>query len=435
MKKLLLISYAFPPAVTGGTWRAFKFTKYLGHYDVAVDVLTTQIGNYKNEDFKLLEQLKGDISIYRVKTFISKKSTDHFRRTLNLGIGDDIRNIKVSLWKKIFIFFRNYLLIPDTAIIWCLLSLPKAIHIIFKKNYNAILVTSPPYSVLIFGYWLKKITRIKLIIDYRDPWTQWFATLTMYESTIRKKIGYWMEKKILLIADYVIATTPAMTEYLKKRITNTGKNKFYTIYNGIDPDDFADVKIIKFPQKTIVYAGLLNDSFYSPKNLFETFGEIKKDDKNNELKFNLIILGDMDPNSQRYIHKYNLENFIIKKGFVPHSEVIQYLLSADLLLLLLNPGITDYLTISTKLFEYLYTRKHILALIPERSAAGEILAKYSKSIIIHPNDKKSLREFLYNWIKSSTIENGYSFGDENLIKNFDRRYQAFQLSQIMKKIS
>ncbi len=431
MKKILIISYAFPPAVTGGSWRHFKFAKYLPEFGIKVDILTTHIGNYQNEDFTLLNQLNNNVSIYRVKSLLQKRTTDQLRIKSNSGLGDDLKKEKFSFKTSLLVFIRNNILIPDTTILWCIKAFPKLLMLIYKHKYSLVIVTSPPPSILILGKWIKTFSKVKLIIDYRDPWTQWFSTVTNNESKFRKNFGNWMEKRIIREADRVICTTPSITNYLKNQIQGLEKNKFYTIYNGVDPDDFINVSAQRFKKKTMLYTGLLNEAFYSPKNFFKVLRNIENGSPGILKNFQLIILGPIDPTTVNLIEKYNLSGIVLLIGSVPHRTVIKYLLGADLLLLLLNPGVTDYCTISGKLFEYLYSKKEILALIPEKSAAGEIISQYSKATMIYPNDIVCITEFLKGWLSKSVKDKKIKQSDGDLLKKFNRKVQASELSEII----
>ena len=433
MKKTLIISYTFPPIIAGGTWRAFKFVKYLPENNIMVDVLTSEIYEGQVKDDTLLYELDTSVNIYRVRDrFLNEKSIQ-FRQELYTGIGDKLKRRKISIKNRLLLLIRNNILLPDTSILWCVKIFFKTLFLNYKKKYDVIFITSPPFSLLVLGFWIKKILKIKIIIDFRDPWTQWFNTVASYESKVRKRFGHWMEKKVIIKADKVITTTPGMTQYLLKYVDDNDKIKISTIYNGADPEDFSDIEPYNFKKYTIVYTGLLNETFYSPLTLIEVLKDLKKSKPELSDQFQLLILGPINRSISEILISNNLDDIIIMKGILDHSTVIEYILGADLLLLLLSEGFTDYFTISGKLFEYIMSQNEILALIPKKSAAGEILSEYSRASIINPNDFSEITNFLLNWLngKYSLKLNAI---DESIMSKFNRKKQADELSIIIKNL-
>lgn len=434
MKNILIISYAFPPALTGGTWRAFKFAKYLPSYGVHVDVMTTTTDNYEKEDYEILNQLDEQVKIYRKKPLIRRKTMNTMRQNIVIKAGENLSDKnKISLIQKLLLFIRNVFLIPDADILWSISTLPKIVGLIKKNKYDAVFCTSPPPSVLLIGLLIKMITGVKLIIDYRDPWTQWFDTVSRHENNIRKKAGYFIEKKLVKRSDIIIGTTNSIVEYLKN-VTVVEKNKFHVIFNGVDPDDFNDIQPKKLDKRTLVYTGLLNESFYSPENIFKVLAIIKKEMDNLDRMFQFVILGKADKNILNMIVKYGIEDLVKYKGYRSHKETLSYIKGADQLLLLLNPGITDYLTISGKIFEYLFSENPILAIIPDKSAAGEILKDYSRAKIIDPNALNDLKSYIIDWLTGILQSKELASSDYKLINKFNRKEQSNQLSKIIKII-
>ena len=75
-----------------------------------------------------------------------------------------------------------------------------------------------------------------------------------------------------------------------------------------------------------------------------------------------------------------------------------------MLLVTLSPVRGAEKIIPAKIFEYMALRKHIIAVIPAGSA-GDILKRYSGSIIIDPLDKKAIarnvQELYARWVTKS----------------------------------
>src|SRR3990172_12830612 len=69
MKKVLIISYFFPPLGGGGVIRTLKFAKYLPFFGWKVFVVTVKKGFYKYQDPLLLKEIPAEVQIDRVNYF------------------------------------------------------------------------------------------------------------------------------------------------------------------------------------------------------------------------------------------------------------------------------------------------------------------------------------------------------------------------------
>jgi glycosyltransferase involved in cell wall biosynthesis len=222
-----------------------------------------------------------------------------------------------------------------------------------------------------------------------------------------------------------------MLDYLKRRI-NSKDDKFHLIYNGVDPDDFSNISAKKFDKCTIVYTGLINETFYSPEILFKSIVELKNERSDLSSAIQFIFLGKITQPVFDLIEKYDIDDIVFYKGFLPKKETISYIKGANYLLLLLNPGVTDYLTISGKIFEYLFSENKILALIPKKSAAGEILKDYSNSLILNPLDVKIIKQTIKDIVNNSEKEQILRINDKIIIAKFNRKLQSEQLANLIK---
>ncbi len=76
--------------------------------------------------------------------------------------------------KKIIHRIINRILVKffpiDRYSAWIIPSLFKGIKIILKDHIDTIIVTAPPFSQILVGYLLSVIFKIRLIVDYQDPW-------------------------------------------------------------------------------------------------------------------------------------------------------------------------------------------------------------------------------------------------------------------------
>ncbi len=346
-RKVLLISYFFPPIGGGGAIRLTKFVKYLPLFGWKPYILTVKEGFYSIKDQSLLKET-ARAKITRVKYF---EPALWFRK---------------RFWQSFLAYFLYPLfLIPDRQILWFFPALLAARKLIRQQKIRIIFTSASSYSDHLIALWLKKITTVKWVADFRDEWTK--SPFFKFSTPIHKKIIQFLEKRILESADVVTTISTELTNQYQE-ILGVQKEKFLTISNGFDQSDFKGLKVSP-PTKNFfrfVHAGSLYGSRQA--NIFlETLEELKL--KNVKVEF--------------------LEK-------LPHHQALEKLLAADVLLLFLSPQ--DSPAVMTgKIFEYLAARKPILALAPDHSGAAQLIKKLKVGQVAHPLDKKAIKEKIHKF--------------------------------------
>ncbi len=401
MKKILIITYYFPPAGGGGVQRVTKFVKYLPRYGWEPIIITTTPDAYIECDEYLKNDIPDTIKVEKIRSLLTKKETSKIRKQSNTEFPWENKNKKTIL-SNILLFFRSLFLIPDSQILWVLPVALKLKKIIIKYQPDIIFATAPPYSVFIAGYIAKILSGLPLIIDYRDPWTQFFSTFRTHESGFRKNIELHLEKKILNKANKIILTSKNLFSVFKKVLSEKNSNKCVIVYNGYDEDDYRNVRPQIFDKFTIVYTGKITPNEYSAELFINSFGLLMQNRPDLKNKIEVIFVGSFrDEKAIHAIDKFKINNNIKLLGYKNHHFTVSYQLGADALLLLLQPGYTDSFVIFGKLFEYIRTGKPIFSLLPSGCEMAEILKKIDGSIIDSTYNSTNI---------SKKIETIYSLG-------------------------
>ena len=169
--KVLVISYYWPPAGGPGVQRWLKFCTYLPEFGIEPIVYIPENPNYPILDEGLLAELPSDIKIikrpiwepYFLGSLFGKKST----KTLSRGIIDQ----KPSLLKRMMLFLRGNLFIPDARKAWVKPSVKYLQKYLEQNPVDVIITTGPPHSLHLIGMKLKSLTATPWLADFRDPWT------------------------------------------------------------------------------------------------------------------------------------------------------------------------------------------------------------------------------------------------------------------------
>jgi glycosyltransferase involved in cell wall biosynthesis len=99
---------------------------------------------------------------------------------------------------------------------------------------------------------------------------------------------------------------------------------------------------------------------------------------------------------ENLIGKYGLENIVEMTGILPREEAHRHLLSADVLLLIDAPSETPSVFLPSKLVEYIFMNKPILAITPEGTSADVIQATHTGASV-SPNDIIGIKNLIKNY--------------------------------------
>ena len=165
MKRVLIISYNFPPMGMGGVQRATKFAKYLPSFGWEPIILTVKDVDYFAKDYTLLKELSSDTKVIRTGSF------DPLRLSYLLkSIMKKNKKSRGETYTPLKAKILSWLFFPDNKIGWIPFALSKGLKICKNEKIDLIFSTSPPPSLHLIGYFLKKLTGKVWLADFRDEW-------------------------------------------------------------------------------------------------------------------------------------------------------------------------------------------------------------------------------------------------------------------------
>lgn len=416
MKKVLFITYFFPPVGAGGVQRTAKFVKYLNLKGWDINVITNSSVTEPTIDPSLMSEISHEVKILRTK---SQSLFNVINKLQDLGLE------KIS-------FFVNQMAIPDHYVLWLKPAYYLAKKIIMKQGIPIIYTTSGPVTSHLIGLLLKNKLRhsISWVADFRDPWSQ-NKLMNRHLSSIKKRIDFLLEKRVLGKCDHVIHSTEE-NRLTTINIFKLPPYKVTAIYNGYDEHDFEiDLSHLRETSKNfnVIYTG----NFYLDYNPGLFINSIK-DFLGERDNIKITFVGEGSKWVAEFLKKNNLtEKFgesIKTKDHVEHKKGIKMLYEADLLLLFL-PKFMDY-CVPGKLYEYLRTGKPILALINKVGETAKIINKTNTGYIVDPEDEKEILSTfknIYNLWQNKELKTNVNF---NEIKRFDRNLLTDQLIDIFR---
>ncbi|PWL39051.1 glycosyl transferase family 1 [Flagellimonas aquimarina] len=390
MRKVLVITYYWPPAGGPGVQRWLKFVKYLKGFNIEPIVYVPRNPSYPILDENLISEIPEGIQIlkqpikepYSWASLLSKKKT----QTISSGI---IQERKVSTVEKILLWIRGNLFIPDARKFWVKPSIKYLSEIIKKEEIKTIVTSGPPHSLHLIGLGLKEQQEIHWITDFRDPWTSigYHKKLRLTKSSERKHKE--LEKRVLNSADKIVVTSDT-TKREFEQITN---KPIQVITNGYD--EILDAVSLD-PNFTISHIGSLLTG-RNPIALWQAIKELVEEHETFKSHLKIQLAGVVGEEVVKSIRKYGLDSYTKHLGYLSHEKVLDVQQSSQVLLLLEIDSEETKGIIPGKLFEYLNAKRPILAVGPNGWEAGTIVKETNSGEVCRQNDKTVLKNVLLDW--------------------------------------
>jgi glycosyltransferase involved in cell wall biosynthesis len=425
MNKALIICGDFLPVRNGGTIRCEKLVKYLPNFNWESIVLTKKPSNKEKIDLSI--KLEHCV-IYRTNRFdlafsfvVLKKKINSLFFKQNETKKTQSKNTEKTIIKR---RITEYFLLPDSDIFWAVGAFVKAIYIVLKVKPKVIFSTGPMHSAHIIGLLLKKVTRKKWIVEFRDPWTM-NPFLAKKPFKILCQIDDYLEKIVLKNADIINVTSIEYKNQFLNKYKFISETKIVNIPNGFDPDDFKDKSSNINNKLTIVHSG----NFYSERSssvFIEAILELVKEGVLKSDKITIKFVGLLDDIGKQIILNSEFPHIFNVTGQVSHRKSIDEICNADLLLLIPGPGLG---TMPGKFYEYLAASKPIFCMSNE-GPAKELIVKYNLGSVSSDNDIEEIKTKLQILI-TEILEGKFSpHNISGLLQKFNRENIAEQMAKI-----
>jgi glycosyltransferase involved in cell wall biosynthesis len=434
MKKVLIITYYWPPSGGSGVQRWMYFCKYLKEFGIHPVVITVDehYASYRHNDDSFNELTK-EIEVHKTRTreplkLYSRIVSGHEQSGIPAGFAGES---KTSLFQKISRAIRGNLFIPDARIGWIPYALQKAREILSSEKINLVITSGPPHSTHLAALKLKSEFDFTWIADFRDPWTDLYYNRLLYRTKWAMDKDSSLERKTLQSADVVLTIGPSM----KQHLIGKGKidpEKVVYIYSGFDTNDFINVEDQTNPEYfTISHIGVLSDSQPITPFLLALAGFYKR---NHPIckRLKLRLIGNVSPKIIEEVHRVlpdlTLENF----GYVPKKEAISFMLSSDLLFNSMPEMENSELMVTGKLMEYIAAGKPVLCLGNPNGDAAHLLKEFEGSEVFDRKRVDLITLFLDRAFDNWTNNVQFHVNQEKILQ-WSRYNTTHQLADLLNK--
>ncbi|NRS88153.1 galactitol-specific phosphotransferase system IIB component [Flavobacterium sp. 7E] len=391
-KKILIITYYWPPAGGPGVQRWLKFVKYLPDFNFQPIVYIPENPTYPIIDNDLLNQVSEKAIVLKHKIFEPYQLASFFSKNKTKKISSGIipNQKKQSFLDKVFLWIRGNLFIPDARIFWVKPSVVYLEKYIVDNNIDTIITSGPPHSLHLIGLKLKQKTGVKWFADFRDPWTTIGYHKSLRLSKYAAKKHKQLEKQVMNTADEIIVTSKTTkTEF--QAITT---KPITVITNGYDVEPVISKALdTKF---SLAHIG----SFLSDRNpiiLWESIQELLAEIPTFKDDLQIKLIGAISQEVLTTIAQFGLNNYLNNLGYVSHSEAIEHQKKSQVLLLIEIDSRDTKSIIPGKLFEYMVSNRPIVAIGPKDSDFSEIITQTNTGVFFEYTEKEKLKKVILEY--------------------------------------
>lgn len=428
MKKLLVISYYWPPSGGAGVQRWLKFVKYLREFGWEPVIYTPENPEVPATDTSLLADVPENIEIIKrkiwepftiYKRFVGRKKEDKIKAGFLSEEKAPSKAENISVW------IRGNLFIPDARKFWIKPSI-KFLKKFLKENpVDAMVSTGPPHSMHLIALGLKKSLGIPWLADFRDPWTNIDFYQDLMLTAHADKKHHRLEQKVLKRADMLTTVSSNWA----KDFQGLGAEKIEVVTNGFDTEDFSSLSETKSNKFEICHLGSMNKD-RNPEVLWAVISDLCKTVDGFKDNLKISFLGFTDYAVLKSLEEEGLINFAEMVKYLPHKEVLQKAKNASILLLPLNDTPNVNGIIPGKLFEYMALDRPIFCIGDIQGNSSRILTETKSGVTVDFADKEAMKEYFSG--KYEDFKSGKNFTAESIgIEKYSRKALTQQMASLL----
>ncbi len=372
MRRVLFVTYYFPPLGGIGSIRAASFATHLPAYGWMPTVLAPRQGAYYRDP----ELTFPEDQVIRSGSWELSRIG---KRVLRTGGTDTAAASVAGLRGRIQAVARRFAYFPDAQIGWYPPALLCARRAFRDQKFDAIFSSSFPVTVHLIASHLRSQLRIPWIAEFRDPWSEMLPA-----GTSRRGAALRVERRIAQQSDRLVMTSPSWAS----RHSELWNRPVATILNGHD----GNVQVPRTPQRrfTLAYLG----SYYpDTQRLDAAWDAVRHVNQEGHLTVDRIrLVGEAHPQLLHQLETRNLGSLVEVTGFLPHRDSLEAAQESSVLLVAGPSEASGILRgqVAAKIAEYLGSSQPIIYVGDPQSDAADLLRQYEGTYIVPTRDVASM---------------------------------------------
>jgi len=414
-RRLLLVTYYFPPLGGSGVFRPLRLAKHLPRKGWEVTVLSVSENTRAPKDHSLLREVPPGLRVERTP---SAEPRTLLIALSKLGLRGLVRRIEPLL------------MLPDDQRGWVPFAARRAKQLADELEFDAVITTSAPYSAHLVGQRLRRHSGIPWIADFRDEWTTNPYLRERYPTNWHRNFNRSLEREVLREADRVVCVSRPWLDALHGLVPDLPGKKFVVLPNGYDGEHFPGEPAPRPDRFRIVYTGV----FYGPRSpvpFLQALDLVRERRRIPADELEVVFMGRTGWSDRAAGESPDDSVRIVEQR--PYFESLEVLRSAAVLLLVIprEGGAGNH---TGKLFPYLASGRPILATAPEPNVAAELIRESRSGVVAPPDDPAAIAaaiESLYeDWKRGIPLRQ-----DHELIARYEAGFQAGQWAELLEGVS
>ena len=444
---MLVIAYHFPPAGgrgAAGSLRALKFARHLPGFGWTPVVMTVRERDYP-ENTTIDESLGGfvaeDLRVERtpvlqlITPLLRMKNRVRRLFTAERSSPSSVQNVRPApdatpgTYQRLKDGITDLFKIPDEVSGWLLPAAWRGWRLLRSERADVILATGRPWTSLVVGAILKKVSGRPLIVDFRDPWVS--NPFRSEPSRFKDWAEHKLERWVVRSADLLIANTDNLRDEFLERYPDDLRGRCISILNGFDAEEFSSIELAPDDAAArgvfrVMHSGVLYGK-RDPKSFIDALRLLSEDGRIAAGNFQCDLLGDikLHYDLEDYIREAGVDDLVTIRGEVSYRQSIEAVASCDGALLL-QPGTATQ--IPSKVFEYIGLGKQILTIAPLESAVSELITENGLGVVADADNVEAVASMIMQSMANWREGSGQGELDPDVKATFDVRNSVRQLA-------
>lgn len=433
-RRVLILTYYFPPSGGPGVQRILKTVKYLPDFGWSPVVVTVREGAYPARDSSLRADVPATVDVHRTSSW------DPYQAYAWLtGQSDDDAVVQGSVegredsWKEqLARWVRANVFLPDARVGWVPFAVWRGRQLLANNRFDAILTTGPPHSTHLAGAVLEGWTGVPWVADFRDPWTDINYYHELPHTRLARRIDRALERMVLRRAAAVTTVSPTWRRLLAEKADGPEEGVVRVVQNGYDE---ADVErghhSVEEDRFVLTHVGSLYAS-RNPRGLWRAIRRLR--DGSTTPKLRIRLVGMVDPNVRETIRNLNLDDITEVVAYVPHEEAVAYMQRAGLLLLSIEDFPASAGMLTGKIYEYLASGRPILGVGDPDGDAAALLRKTEGGQLFGRCDVEGLVQFVRTHYEDWANEKPRLGASPENLQPYRRRAQTERMAAVLSDV-
>ncbi len=423
MKKVLLITYYFPPRQSIASIRLRGLAKYLPENGWEPVILTAELPGDPDPGFKVVQtSYRGNVTEV-IKKRVGLKPDKRIEQQVWMPVS--FRGKKNSYLQRIKNFVEGIIVYPDNQKYWYSSAIESGSKVLKEQEFDAILSSSRPETCHLIAAKLVEQFKLPWVADLRDLWTQSYYRP---DAPFRKYFEQKLEIRTLSLADALITVSGPLSEKLET--LHSGK-KVLTIPNGFDPDDVWESPLTsKF---SITYTGGLFEGRRDPLPLFKALRILIEENKVDPRRLQIRFFGRPQHWLDKEIKDNGLENIVFQFGIIPRETALAKQRESQLLMVLNWNDPREEGVYTGKIFEYLAAKRPIIAVGEPGGIVSALLEKTGVGYCASDADR--LKEILLGYYKEYSETGKVSYHGKEEVYEYSHKEMAKKFSEVLDNVS